>query len=74
MATNLNIDQELLREAVEMGHHKTKREAVNMALKEYVQKRKQMGIVKLFGTLDWDGDYDYKEERKRGNKRIEGQV
>jgi hypothetical protein len=74
MATNLNIDQELLREAVEMGHHKSKREAVNIALKEYVQKRKQMGIIKLFGTLDWDDEYNYKGERKLSNKRMDDQI
>lgn len=72
MATNLNIDQDLLNEALEVGKHKTKRETVNVALKEYVQKHKQQGIIKLFGTLDWDDNYDYKAERKRDNEDIKG--
>lgn len=70
MATNLDIDQELLKEAVKYGNHKTKKSAVNEALAEYVQKKKQLGITKLFGTLDWDDSYDYKADRKRDNKRI----
>ncbi|WP_421877215.1 type II toxin-antitoxin system VapB family antitoxin [Marinoscillum sp.] len=70
MATNLDIDQKLLEEAVKYGNHKTKKSAVNEALAEYVQKKKQLGIIELFGTLDWDESYDYKAERKRGNKRI----
>ena len=70
MASNLDIDQKLLQEAVKYGNHKTKKSAVNEALAEYVQKRKQLGIIELFGTLDWDDSYDYKAERKRDNKRI----
>lgn len=70
MATNLDIDQKLLEEAVKYGNHKTKKSAVNEALAEYVQKKKQLGIIELFGTLDWDESYDYKADRKRGNKRI----
>lgn len=70
MATNLNIDQKLLEEAVKLGQHKTKKAAVNEALSEYVQHRKQMEIINLFGTLDWDENYDYKADRKRDNEGI----
>ncbi|MEQ8471081.1 MAG: type II toxin-antitoxin system VapB family antitoxin [Marinoscillum sp.] len=65
MATNLDIDQKLLEEAVKYGNHKTKKSAVNEALAEYVQKKKQLGITKLFGTIDYDENYDYKAERMR---------
>lgn len=70
MATNLNIDQELLKRAQEIGKHKTKRATVNEALKEYIQSRKQQDIIELFGTLDWNDDYDYKSARKRDNEDI----
>lgn len=65
MATNLAIDIDLLNEAVKVGKHKTKKEAVNQALKEYILRRKQSGIVQLFGKIDFDPDYDYKKARKR---------
>ncbi len=51
-----------------MGRHKTKRETVNAALGEYIAHRKQLEIVSLFGTLDYDPRYDYKRERQRKRK------
>lgn len=65
MATNLNLDDSLIEQARKVGNHRTKREAVNAALSEYVRHRKQMDIVKLFGTIDYDPAYDYKAARRR---------
>jgi hypothetical protein len=65
MATNLDIDLKLLAQAKRVGKHRTKKEAVNAALAEYVQRRNQLGILKLFGTIDYDPDYDYKAQRKK---------
>jgi hypothetical protein len=65
MATNLALDDELIVEAQRVGKHKTKKEAVTAALSEYVRRRKQLDIVKLFGTIDYDPSYDYKAERRR---------
>ncbi len=65
MATNLAIDEELLKEAQKVGHHKTKKQTVNEALKEYVRKRKQKEILDIFGTIEWDSEYDYKKEREK---------
>jgi Arc/MetJ family transcription regulator len=65
MATNLNLDDALLDEALKLSGKKTKREAVNAALQEYVSRRKQRRILDLFGQLDWDPRYDYKKERGR---------
>lgn len=65
MATNLAIDPDLLERAVEVSGVKTKTAAVTLALKELVARREQARIVELFGSLDWDPDYDYKTERAR---------
>ena len=65
MATNLALDDNLIEAACRAGSHKTKREAVTAALTEYVQHRKQLEILKLFGTIDFDSTYDYKAERRR---------
>lgn len=73
MATNLQIDQKLLNDAQKAGGHRTKRETVNSALAEYVQRREQMKIFNLAGTIDYDVGYDHKKQRRRnagaGRKR-----
>ena len=65
MATNLSLDDDLVNEAKKLGGHRTKREAVNEALAEYVARRKRRSLLGLFGKMDWDPDYDYKAERSR---------
>ena len=65
MPTNLALDDRLIEEARRAGKHKTKKEAVNAALDEYVRKRKQMRILEAFGTVTVDPAYDYKAERQR---------
>lgn len=64
MATNLALDDKLIIAAQRAGKHKTKKEAVTAALSEYVRRRKQLDILKLFGTIDYDPSYDYKAERR----------
>jgi Arc/MetJ family transcription regulator len=65
MPTNLALDDKLIEEARRIGGHKSKKAAVNAALDEYIQRRKQMEVVRLFGTVDFDPKYDYKAERSR---------
>lgn len=64
MATNLSIDTELLEEALDIGGLNTKKDTVNLALEEFVQRRKQKDIVDLFGKMPSDKDYNYKKGRK----------
>jgi hypothetical protein len=64
MPTNLAIDDRLIEEAKKLGKHRTKKEAVTAALDEYVRRRRQMEIISLFGTVDFDPSYDYKRERR----------
>ena len=65
MATNLALDDNLLALAQKVGGMKTKKDTVNAALKEFIERRRQEEVVSLFGTIEWDGTYDYKELRKR---------
>lgn len=65
MSTNLNIDDDLLDEALRLGGKKTKRETVNEALHEYIKRRKQKEILKLFGKIEFDESFDYKKARQR---------
>jgi hypothetical protein len=65
MATNLAIDDRLILEAQRIGGHRTKKSAVTEALKEYIQRRKQLQVTALFGKIDYSPDYDYKKRRQR---------
>ena len=65
MATNVQIDDKLLNEALKVGGQKTKKATVTEALQEYIQHRQQMKLIELFGTIDYDPSYDYKKHRKR---------
>ena len=65
MPTNLAIDDRLLEEAVKIGGHRTKKATVTEALEEYIRRRKQTRLLKLFGKLEFDPAYDYKKQRRR---------
>jgi Arc/MetJ family transcription regulator len=65
MATNLAIDDRLIKEAVRVGRHRTKKEAVTAALDEYVRKRKQLKVLNLFGKVEYHENYDYKQARRK---------
>ena len=65
MATNLSLDPELLEKALEVSGEKTKKAAVTKALKEFISRREQRRILELFGSLEWDPEYDYRKERSR---------
>ncbi|MEZ4296653.1 MAG: type II toxin-antitoxin system VapB family antitoxin [Polyangiaceae bacterium] len=65
MPTNLAIDDELLERARKIGGERTKKATVTQALLEYIQRREQAAVVDLFGKVDFDPTYDYKEHRRR---------
>ena len=65
MATNLDIDVTLLEQAFLLGGKKTKKATVNEALREYVQYRKRLKMIDLFGKIDFHPDWNYKRDRKK---------
>ena len=65
MATNHGIDPDLLEQALAVSGEKTREATVNRALREFIARRGQERLLGLFGTLDWDADYDYKHQRSR---------
>ena len=65
MMRELVLDDHLIREARDVGRHKTDVEAITAALQEYIVRRRQQQIVALFGTIDYDPTYDYKAQRRR---------
>ena len=65
MATNLAIDPDLLERAVAASGEKTKTAAFTRALEEFVARHEQKRLLELFGSLEWDVQYDYKAARSR---------
>ena len=68
MSTSVKLDDDLVEEVRKIGGHKTKKAAVIAALNAYVQRHNQLRILDLFGTVEYDEDYDYKKLRHRKPK------
>lgn len=64
MITPLQIDQTLLQEALALSNHPTTTELIEAALREYIQRRKQLKILELFGTIDYEEEYNHKQQRQ----------
>jgi len=62
--TNLKLDDKLIDQAVKLGQFKTRREAVNSALAEFVARRNRLRILDLEGQIDFDPTWDYKRMRR----------
>jgi Arc/MetJ family transcription regulator len=64
MRTNIVLDDRLVKKAMTLAQVKTKKEIVNLALKEFVQTRERSAnIIELFGSNCIDPAYDYKAAR-----------
>ena len=63
MRTNIVLDDKLVREAMKLAKVKTKREAVDIALRRFVHSGKQRRLLDLYGTGGVRKDYDYKRAR-----------
>lgn len=70
MATNLGIDPELLEHALRVGGERTKKDTVTTALEEFIARREQAKIAEHFGTLDWEPDYDHKQDRRSRDRKL----
>jgi len=65
MATNLQIDDTLITQAVKVGNHRTKKAAVTQALTDYIHHREQENILSLFGAMEYETAFDHKKQRSR---------
>ena len=63
MRTNIEIDDEVMREVQRLTGVRTKREAVDLALRELVARHRRLGILELRGRVHWEGDLT---ESRRG--------
>ena len=58
MRTNIEIDDRLMRDTLKATGLKTKREVVELALKELLRVRRQSDLKKLRGKVHWEGDLE----------------
>lgn len=58
MRTNIEIDDELMDEALRRSGAATKKAAVEEGLRLLIQTRRQAGIRRLRGKVRWEGDLD----------------
>ena len=65
MRTNIVLDDELVKEAQALSQIKTKRELVDLALREFVANRKRLDIREIRGAGLIDPEYDHKRSRAR---------
>jgi len=65
MATSVLVDDKMVKEAVKLGNFKTKREAMDVALTEFVQRRNRLRILELAGKIEFRPDWDPKKMRNK---------
>ena len=56
MRTNIDINDELIQQAMEVSRVKTKKAAVELALREYINMARRQDLASMFGQVTWDGD------------------
>jgi len=62
--TNRAIDDKLLATAPRVRGRRTKRKTIDQASTDHVQRRERLRFVRLFGTVDFRPDWDYKKRRR----------
>lgn len=63
MPTNLSLDDNLIIEAQKISGLPTKKETVNTALREFILHHRQEEIIEIFGSVEYEKEYDYKKMR-----------
>ncbi len=64
MKTNIMLDDDLVKDALNYSNVTTKKAIIHLALREYVENRKRKNIFDLVGKIEIDKDYDYKKARE----------
>jgi Arc/MetJ family transcription regulator len=58
MRTNIVLDDKLVDKAMKYTGIKTKKDMVNFALRELLDRMERKNILRLEGKLCWEGDLD----------------
>ncbi len=66
MRTNIVLNDNLVKEAFRFAKVSTKRELVDLALREFIESHQRQDLRELAGTVKIRDNYDYKAARARG--------
>ena len=58
MRTSIEINDQLIQQALELSQLRTKKEVVNEALEQFVKKMKRLRMLELQGKVRWEGNLD----------------
>ena len=58
MRTMIDIDERLMADVMRLTGVRTKREAVDFALREFVARHSQVEVLSLRGRVSWVGDLE----------------
>lgn len=67
MRTNIELDDELVNEALQLTQVKTKKELVNLALAELIKAKKKKNLLDLAGQIQFRDDFDRNQVRRDRN-------
>jgi Arc/MetJ family transcription regulator len=66
--TQIDLDDDALTEAMRLSGAKTKKETVNLALREYAARRRRIAVLEHHATVAQGWDYDGWRELRKENK------
>lgn len=58
MQTTIDINDDLLQKAMDMGQVTDKKEVVELALQAYIDNQTRLKLLSLFGGAEWEGDLE----------------
>ena len=64
MRTNIVLDDGLVKEAFKYAHVKTKKDLIDLALREFIDNKSRLDLTELRGRIQFKKDYDYKKLRR----------
>ena len=69
MRTHIDLDRDLLDEAIALGGFATKEAAVNAALDAFIRSCKRQQLLALRGKVTWRGDLEALRKRSAAGAR-----
>jgi Arc/MetJ family transcription regulator len=67
--TNVELDEELVKEGMRLFKKKTKKDLIHFALSELIRREKAKGILDLEGKVEWEGDLKEMRKARFANSR-----
>jgi Arc/MetJ family transcription regulator len=64
MRTNTVLDENLVKEGLRLSGAKTRKELINLALRELVENRRRRSLLDLAGKIEFADGYSYKQARE----------